>query len=266
MAILRGMTQSSSFTISSIINKFSLISGRTSCPRERNLKVRSSVAKQQSLQFSKVESHKLEKTVGIGVLGVSGYTGSEDLPDMVAVKDAKFSDVDAVFCCLPHGITQDFRLRDVSEYEEWYGQPHKAVHLQAKLIEVKNIIIDSKSGGSGAGTPGRGAKEANLYTEIAEGIHSYGVTRHRHAPEIEQGLSDAARSKVTISFTPHLMPMVKSLGMQLTIYVEMAPGLSSEDLNQHLRSFYEVFRIIFISFLISLGRFCFNRWLLSFYQ
>ncbi|KAL1812272.1 hypothetical protein ACET3Z_022337 [Daucus carota] len=81
--------------------------------------------------------------------------------------------------------------------------------INAKLIEVKNIIIDSKSGGSGAGTPGRGAKEANLYTEIAEGIHSYGVTRHRHAPEIEQGLSDAARSKVTISFTPHLMPMVK---------------------------------------------------------
>ncbi|KAL1812273.1 hypothetical protein ACET3Z_022338 [Daucus carota] len=88
-------------------NLFDHQQGRTSCPRERNLKVRSSVAKQQSLQFSKVESHKLEKTVGIGVLGVSGYTGSEDLPDMVAVKDAKFSDVDAVFCCLPHGITQE---------------------------------------------------------------------------------------------------------------------------------------------------------------
>ncbi|KAK1358774.1 putative N-acetyl-gamma-glutamyl-phosphate reductase, chloroplastic [Heracleum sosnowskyi] len=307
---------------------FRKIQDETRYLRVRNLTVRSSVAsKQESLQFSKVESHKLEKTVRIGVLGASGYTGSEivrllanhpyfditlmtadrkagqsigsvfphlatqDLPDMVAVKDADFSDVDAVFCCLPHGTTQeiikslptrlkivdlsaDFRLRNVSEYEEWYGQPHKATDLQkeavyglteilrteiqsarlvanpgcfptsillpliplinAKLIEVKNIIIDSKSGVSGAG---RGAKEANLYTEIAEGIHSYGVTRHRHAPEIEQGLSDAAHSKVTMSFTPHLMPM--SRGMQSTIYVEMAPGVSSEDLNQHLRSFYE---------------------------
>ncbi|CAI9781904.1 unnamed protein product [Fraxinus pennsylvanica] len=215
----------------------------------------------------------------------------KDLPDMVAVKDADFSNVDAVFCCLPHGTTQeiikglpsnlkivdlsaDFRLRDVGEYEEWYGQPHKAQDLQkeavyglteisrreiqnarlvanpgcyptsiqlpliplikAKLIEVRNIIIDSKSGVSGAG---RGAKEANLYTEIAEGIHSYGITRHRHVPEIEQGLSDAANSEVTVSFTPHLMPM--SRGMQSTIYVEMAPGVSIQDLYQHLSSFYE---------------------------
>ncbi|CAA0827616.1 Probable N-acetyl-gamma-glutamyl-phosphate reductase- chloroplastic [Striga hermonthica] len=171
-------------------------------------------------------------------------------------------------------LSADFRLRDVGEYEEWYGQPHKAQELQketvyglteisraeiqnarlianpgcyptsiqlpliplikANLIEVKNIIIDSKSGVSGAG---RGAKEANLYTEIAEGIHSYGVTRHRHVPEIEQGLSEAAKSKVTVSFTPHLMPM--SRGMQSTIYVEMAPGASTEDLYEHLRSFYE---------------------------
>ncbi|KAL6514277.1 hypothetical protein OROHE_019264 [Orobanche hederae] len=263
----------------------------------------------QSLRSDDV-AQKFEK-FRIGVLGASGYTGSEiirllaahpnfqitlmtadrkagqsigsvfphlvkqDLPDLVAIKDSDFSNVDAVFCCLPHGTTQeiikglpsslkivdlsavlytksmlpaaecDFRLRDVGEYEEWYGQPHKAEELQketvyglteisrseiqsarlianpgcyptsvqlplvplikANLIEVKNIIIDSKSGVSGAG---RGAKEANLYTEIAEGIHSYGITKHRHVPEIEQGLSEAAKSKVTVSFTPHLMPMV----------------------------------------------------------
>ncbi|KAL6522611.1 hypothetical protein OROMI_031569 [Orobanche minor] len=297
----------------------------------------------QSLRSDDV-AHKFEK-FRIGVLGASGYTGSEiirllathpnfqitlmtadrkagqsigsvfphlvkqDLPDLVAIKDSDFSNVDAVFCCLPHGTTQeiikglpsslkivdlsavlytksmlpaaerafslyDFRLRDVGEYEEWYGQPHKAEELQketvyglteisrseiqsarlianpgcyptsvqlpliplikANLIEVKNIIIDSKSGVSGAG---RGAKEANLYTEIAEGIHSYGITRHRHVPEIEQGLSEAAKSKVTVSFTPHLMPM--SRGMQSTIYVEMAHGASTEDLYEHLRSFYE---------------------------
>lgn len=280
----------------------------------------------QTLQSTEIKDQKHQK-FRIGVLGASGYTGSEiirlianhpcfeitvmtadrkagqsiasvfphlatqDLPDMIAIKDADFSGVDAVFCCLPHGTTQeiikglsgrlkivdlsaDFRLQDIGEYEEWYGQPHQAPDLQkeavyglteiyredirdahlvanpgcyptsvqlplipllkAKFIEVRNIIIDSKSGVSGAG---RGAKEANLYTEIAEGIHSYGITRHRHVPEIEQGLSEASNSKVTVSFTPHLMPM--SRGMQSTIYVEMAPGISTEDLYQHLKRFYE---------------------------
>ncbi|KAJ4733655.1 N-acetyl-gamma-glutamyl-phosphate reductase [Rhynchospora pubera] len=268
-----------------------------------------------------------EKTVRIGVLGASGYTGAEivrllanhpyfaitvmtadrkagqpfgsvfphlntqELPNMVAIKDADFSDVDAVFCCLPHGTTQeiikglpkqlkvvdlsaDFRLKNIAEYEEWYGQPHKAPKLQeeavyglteiyreeienarlvanpgcyptsiqlplmplieAGLIELRNIIIDAKSGVSGAG---RGAKEANLYTEIAEGIHSYGITKHRHVPEIEQGLSGVANSKVTVSFTPHLMPM--SRGMQSTIYVKMATGVTTDDLYHHLIATYE---------------------------
>ncbi|TYH90347.1 hypothetical protein ES332_A13G041900v1 [Gossypium tomentosum] len=255
-------------------------------------------------------SEKNKKEVRIGLLGASGYTGAEivrllanhpyfgitlmtadrkagqsmgsvfphlitqDLPTMVSVKDADFSSVDAVFCCLPHGTTQDFRLRDIAEYEEWYGQPHSASELQkeavyglteisredvknarlvanpgcyptsiqlplvplikAKLIEHRNIIIDSKSGVSGAG---RGAKEANLYSEIAEGIYSYGVTKHRHVPEIEQGLSDAAQSKINVSFTPHLMPMIR--GMQSTIYVELSQGVTIEDLYQQLRKSYE---------------------------
>ncbi|KAG9130453.1 hypothetical protein Leryth_004334, partial [Lithospermum erythrorhizon] len=288
------------------------------CSKQRAVCIRASAVSSPSL---KSENYR------IGVLGASGYTGSEiirllanhpnfeitlmtadrkagqpigsvfphlatqKLPDLIAVKDADFSSVDAVFCCLPHGTTQeiimslprdlkvvdlsaDFRLQDISEYEEWYGQAHRAPDLQkeavyglteiyrseiqgaqlvanpgcyptsiqlplvplmkANLIEVKNIIIDSKSGVTGAG---RGPKEANLYTEIAEGINSYGVTRHRHVPEIEQGLSEAVGSKVTVSFTPHLMPM--SRGMQSTIYVEMAPGVSTEDLYQHLKSFYE---------------------------
>ncbi|KAK0581923.1 hypothetical protein LWI29_019631 [Acer saccharum] len=106
--------------------------------------------------------------------------------------------------------------------------------IKANLIEYRNIIIDAKSGVSGAG---RGAKEANLYSEIAEGIYSFGVTKHRHALEIEQGLSDAAHSKVTVSFTPHLMPMI--LGMQSTIYVEMAPGVTIEDLYEQLKISYK---------------------------
>ncbi|XP_020106176.1 probable N-acetyl-gamma-glutamyl-phosphate reductase, chloroplastic isoform X1 [Ananas comosus] len=292
------------------------------------LRARASVASSpQSLRSMKEMIDVSEKSVRIGVLGASGYTGAEivrllanhphfgitmmtadrkagrsigsvfphlmaqDLPAMVAIKDADFSDVDAVFCCLPHGTTQeiikslpkqlkivdlsaDFRLRNIDEYEEWYGLPHKAPELQkeavygltevsrdqirnarlvanpgcyptsiqlplvplikAGLIELRNIIIDAKSGVSGAG---RGAKEANLYTEISEGLHSYGITKHRHVPEIEQGLSDASHSKVTVSFTPHLMPM--SRGMQSTIYVEMAPGVTIDDLYQKLLSTYE---------------------------
>ncbi|KAF5198808.1 Kinesin-like protein kin-12f, partial [Thalictrum thalictroides] len=130
---------------------------------------------------------KSDQTVRIGVLGASGYTGSEivrllanhphfditvltadrkagqkigsvfphlitqDLPEMVAVKDADFTNVDAVFCCLPHGTTQeiikalpkslkivdlsaDFRLRNINEYEEWYGQPHRAPELQKEAV------------------------------------------------------------------------------------------------------------------------------------
>ncbi|KAJ7561955.1 hypothetical protein O6H91_03G133300 [Diphasiastrum complanatum] len=265
--------------------------------------------------------------VRVGVLGASGYTGSEivrllalhpifqvtlmtadrkagqslssvfphllaqELPDLIAINDADFSKVDGVFCCLPHGTTQeiiaalptnlkvvdlsaDFRLRDVNEYEEWYHGPHRAPHLQKEavygltelrrdkiqsarlvanpgcyptsvqlplvpllenqLIEKDGIIIDAKSGVSGAG---RSAKEANLYTEIAEGLHSYGVTNHRHVPEIEQGLTEAAGSKVTVSFTPHLIPM--SRGMQSTIYVQMKSGITVDDLHWHLSDRYK---------------------------
>ncbi|QCE06125.1 probable N-acetyl-gamma-glutamyl-phosphate reductase, chloroplastic [Vigna unguiculata] len=276
---------------------------------------------------SKSGNPSSQNAVRVGVLGASGYTGSEvlrllanhpqfgialmtadrkagqpissvfphlstrDLPDLIAVKDANFSDVDAVFCCLPHGTTQeiikglpnhlkivdlsaDFRLKDLSEYEEWYGQPHRAPDLQkeavygltevlreeiknarlvanpgcyptsvqlplvplikAGLVEIKNIIIDAKSGVSGAG---RSAKENLLFTEVTEGLNSYGVTRHRHVPEIEQGLADAAGSEVTVSFTPHLIPM--SRGMQSTIYVEMAPGVRTEDLHRQLKLSYQ---------------------------
>ncbi|PKA65920.1 putative N-acetyl-gamma-glutamyl-phosphate reductase, chloroplastic [Apostasia shenzhenica] len=287
----------------------------------------SAISPPRNLQFEEVRTKSSAKAVRVGVLGASGYTGAEivrllanhphffvtlmtadrraghsfgsvfphlitqNLPDMVAIKDADFSNVDAVFCCLPHGTTQeiikglptalkivdlsaDFRLRNIGDYEEWYGQPHKAPELQkeaiygltevwreevcnarlvanpgcyptsiqlplvplikAHLIGLKNIIIDAKSGVSGAG---RGAKEGNLFTEISEGIHAYGITKHRHVPEIEQGLQDASNSEVTVSFTPHLMPM--SRGMQSTIYVEMSAGVTHDDLHQHLRTAYE---------------------------
>ncbi|KAL2923028.1 putative N-acetyl-gamma-glutamyl-phosphate reductase chloroplastic [Bienertia sinuspersici] len=89
-----------------------------------------------------------DRKAGQSIASVFPHLVTQDLPNLVAVNDADFSDVDAVFCCLPHGTTQDiikalpgwlkvvdlsadFRLRDTSEYEEWYGQPHRAPELQA---------------------------------------------------------------------------------------------------------------------------------------
>ena len=152
-------------------------------------------------------------------------------------------------------LSADFRLADPHLYEKWYGHVHEAVHLQeeavygltevargkiksarlvanpgcyptsaalplvpllkAKLIEADGIIIDSKSGITGAG---RSAKQANLFSEIDGGISVYGVASHRHTPEIEQSLSNALGKEVKVTFTPHLMPMNR--GILSTIYVK----------------------------------------------
>jgi N-acetyl-gamma-glutamyl-phosphate reductase len=169
-------------------------------------------------------------------------------------------------------LSPDFRLFDVPTYEKWYGA-HKAPALQggavygltelaraavakARLIanpgcyptssilplvplieagqvEEEGIIIDSKSGVSGAG---RAAKEASLYGEVAEGIHAYGVASHRHAPEIEQELSRAAGRSVLVTFTPHLMPM--SRGILSTIYVRLRGGADADALRRTLAGRY----------------------------
>ena len=100
------------------------------------------------------------------------------------------------------------------------------------LITTEDLIIDAKSGVSGAG---RGAKQSNLYCEIAEGMNSYGITSHRHVPELEQQLKEATGgTEVTVSFTPHLMPF--SRGMQSTIYVKLAPGKGVADLRAALEA------------------------------
>ena len=173
-------------------------------------------------------------------------------------------------------LSADFRLSDVASYEKWYGKPHAAADLQKKavyglpeinrheikgcrvlanpgcyptaaqlplvpllksnLISSEDIIIDAKSGTTGAG---RAAKEAFLYCEVADGIHAYGVATHRHAPEIEQQLSLAASGTngVVVNFTPHLMPM--SRGILESIYVKMTPGSSAADLKAKLVETYK---------------------------
>ncbi|KAK3275845.1 hypothetical protein CYMTET_16044, partial [Cymbomonas tetramitiformis] len=237
-----------------------------------------------------------ERSAGLDYPAVFPHLGGLDLPKMTKTDEVDWSNVDAVFCCLPHGTTQeiisglpgempvvdlsaDFRLRDVNVYEEWYGAPHTAPKLQKKavyglteinrdniqgarlvanpgcyptsiqlplvplleggLISPEDIIIDAKSGVSGAG---RGNKQAFLYTEVAEGLHSYGVTRHRHMPEIEQGLSDAIDAEVRVSFTPHLMPM--SRGMQSTMYVKLSGSIKVEDLRESLKLRFEHERFV----------------------
>jgi N-acetyl-gamma-glutamyl-phosphate reductase len=153
-------------------------------------------------------------------------------------------------------LSADFRLRDVKTYAKWYGGEHQAVDLQKEavyglseiyrseieeaklvacpgcyptaallalipllqtgLISPENIIIDAKSGTSGAG---RSLKEANLFVEVSEAIHPYAIGQHRHMPEIEQELSFVSDSDITISFTPHLVPMNR--GELETIYIKL---------------------------------------------
>lgn len=217
-----------------------------------------------------------DRQAGKPLRTVFPHLALDDLPDLVRIGDVDFTQVDTVFCALPHGTTQevisglpdhvrvvdlsaDFRLARVDSYAEWYGHPHAAPALQgeavygltemhrpavgiarlvanpgcyptasllpllpllrAGLIEPDEIIIDAKSGVSGAG---RSEKLGNLFTEVAEGLHPYGVGRHRHMPEIEQELSMAAGTPVMISFTPHLIPINR--GMLATSYVRLTEG------------------------------------------
>ncbi len=152
-------------------------------------------------------------------------------------------------------LSADFRLRDPATYATWYGHEHYAPELQpdavygltehyreaikaarlvacpgcyptatllallplvqAGLIETDDLIIDAKSGVSGAG---RGLKDSLLYCEVAEGMHPYAVAGHRHAPEIEQEIGAASGTEPIVNFTPHLVPMNR--GELVTIYAK----------------------------------------------
>ena len=182
--------------------------------------------------------------------------------------------VDVIFTATPQGLcaslvneevlkkvkiidlSADFRIKDVSIYEKWYGIEHKSpqfigeavyglpkinrekiksarlianpgcyptcsflsIYPLAKegLIDMTSIIIDAKSGTSGAG---RGAKVNNLFCEVNENIKAYGVLTHRHTPEIEEQLSYASGDEAKIIFTPHLVPMNR--GILVTAYASL---------------------------------------------
>ncbi len=170
-------------------------------------------------------------------------------------------------------ISADFRLRDPLLYEQTYGAPHAATDLQkhavygltehyraqiagsrliacpgcyptavltlllplvkAGLIDASDLIIDAKSGLTGAG---RALKQNTLFAEAGEGLCSYAVGTHRHAPEIEQELSLAARASITVNFTPHLIPM--SRGELVTCYARLTDGKTMQDCRTALQHTY----------------------------
>ena len=167
--------------------------------------------------------------------------------------------------CRVIDLSADFRIRDVATYEAWY-QEHTAKELlceavyglpelfreqipsarlianpgcyptsvalalapllENSLIDASTLIVDSKSGTSGAG---RAAKTDTLYCEVNEGFKAYSLPRHRHTPEIEQTLSTLARRAVTISFTPHLLPV--SRGILSTCYASLSGQLTLDALH-----------------------------------
>lgn len=170
-------------------------------------------------------------------------------------------------------LSADFRLRDPNVYAEWYGGEHDALNLQkeavygltehyredikkarlvacpgcyptaallaliplmeSKAIKKDGVIIDAKSGVSGAG---RSLREGNLFTEVSEAMHPYGIAAHRHSPEIEQELSRAYGDDLMVSFTPHLIPMNR--GEMETIYVRLEDGKTADDLRKVLKDRY----------------------------
>jgi N-acetyl-gamma-glutamyl-phosphate reductase len=170
-------------------------------------------------------------------------------------------------------LSADFRLRDVSVYEEWY-QKHSAADLlkeavyglpelyreqirasrlianpgcyptsiilalapllKAAVIDPQSIIADSKSGTSGAG---RSAQVGSLFCEVADGFRAYKVGgAHRHTPEIEQEINTFLTEPVRISFTPHLLPI--SRGILSTIYAQLKPGVQQAEITKLYESMY----------------------------
>ena len=172
-------------------------------------------------------------------------------------------------------LSADFRLKDVKIYEEWYKLKHQAPEyldeavyglceinreqvrearlvanpgcyptcsilslyplLKEGLADPSTVIIDAKSGTSGAG---RGAKTDNLFCEVNENIKAYGVASHRHTPEIEEQLSYAAGEPVTLTFTPHLVPMNR--GILVTAYASLANRkITEEEIREIYRKYYD---------------------------
>ncbi len=168
----------------------------------------------------------------------------------------------------------DFRLEDVEDYQQWYGSEHQAVQLldqaiynipeihkkkledvqlvanpgcyptsvllglapimDKQIVDISSIIIDSKSGVSGAG---RGLNIGVQFCQQAENFKAYKVASHRHIPEIEQELSKLCGEKVLVSFTPHLLPLKR--GILSTIYLDLLEKVDMSELRKYYEEYYQ---------------------------
>ena len=171
-------------------------------------------------------------------------------------------------------LSADYRIKDVNVYEDWYKIEHKSPELikeavyglceinredikktrllanpgcyttcsiltayplvKEGIIDPNSLIVDAKSGTSGAG---RGAKVANLFCEVNENIKAYGVLTHRHTPEIEEQLGYAYGDKVNIIFTPHLVPMNR--GILVTEYANLTKDVTYDDVRAAYDKYYK---------------------------
>lgn len=170
-------------------------------------------------------------------------------------------------------LSADFRIKDVATYEKWYGIEHKSPQFieeavyglceinredvknarlvanpgcyttcsiltayplaKERIIDMSTLIIDAKSGTSGAG---RSAKVANLYCEVNENMKAYGVATHRHTPEIEEQLGYASGENVVLNFTPHLVPMNR--GILATEYVKLTKDVTYDEVKAIYDKYY----------------------------
>ncbi len=213
-----------------------------------------SLQRLQDLTFEDLDPVGLASRVDLVFTAVPHQTAMSMIPELLGGG------------CRVVDLSADFRLRDVSVYEAWY-QAHTAPdllseavyglpelfreHLPAarlvanpgcyptsialaltplleeKKVDLATIIVDSKSGTSGAG---RSAKLDTIFCEVNEGFKAYGLPRHRHTPEIEQTLSMVSGEAVTISFTPHLLPVNR--GILSTCYASLADSSSLDQLHE----------------------------------
>ena len=245
--------------------------------------------------------HPDVEIVWLGSRSFEGQSYSSAFRNMYGITDDKCSDddleelskkADVIFTATPQGflagaltdsvlentkiidLSADFRLKDVSVYEEWYKLEHKRPDLLPEavyglceinrgliskdtriianpgcytttsilalfpavkegLISADSIIVDAKSGTSGAG---RGAKVDNLFCEVNESIKAYGVGTHRHTPEIEEQLSYAKGRDIKLIFTPHLVPMER--GILVTAYADATEGIDERKVREVYESYY----------------------------
>lgn len=216
------------------------------------------------LSFTELDPERLAASADVVFLALP-HMESQRLVPVLRARKVKVIDLSA-----------DYRLRDPADYVTWYRSPHndpvglaEAVYglpelhrkaiaqaslvaspgcypvgavlavaplLRGGLARTEGIVIDGKSGVTGAGAQGRKVDPMYLFTEANENVQAYGLASHRHTPEIEQELTRLAGAPVRVSFTPHLVPLNR--GLFTTASVPLAAAVATADLVAAYREFY----------------------------